>query len=186
MVALWLASAVAAAAPGAVHSYLEVHLSPDGTRLASVEGDQSAAGGAPVVRDLVLRRADGALIGSIALPCGRVAQCWPAALAWAPDGKSLAFALRRPGSHARSLYRVGADGTGLTELLAFDGTLDALRYGRDGRLALLATAGATKELGAVEAGAPTLGDLVGAIPEQRIAVVDEKGLHWMSPADLFV
>ncbi len=186
VVALWLASAVAAASQGALHSYLEVRLSPDGTHLASVEGDQSAAGGAPVVRDLVLRRADGARIASVTLPCGRVAQCWPAALAWAPDGKSLAFALRRPGSHARSLYRVGADGTGLTELLAFDGTLDALRYGRDGRLALLATAGATKELGAVEAGAPMLGDLADAIPEQRIAVVDEQGLHWMSPPDLFV
>jgi dipeptidyl aminopeptidase/acylaminoacyl peptidase len=139
-----------------------------------------------VVRDLVLRHADGGMIASVALPCGKVPQCWPSALAWAPDGKSLVFALRKPGSHARSIYRVSADGADLTELLAFDGTIDDLRYGPGGRLALLATAQATKELGAVEAGAPAVGDLAEAIPEQRIAVLEKDGLHWMSPADLFV
>ena len=179
-------STMAAAEPAALHSYIEVHLSPDGSLLAAVEGDQSAGGGTPVVRDLVLRHADGGMIASIALPCGKAPQCWPSALAWAPDGKSLAFALRKPGSHARSVYRGGADGTGLTEVLAFDGTIDALRYGPGGRLALLATAQATKELGAVEAGAPTLGELAGAIPEQRIAILEQDGLHWMSPPDLFV
>jgi len=184
--ALLAVSSVARAEPAAVHIFMDARLSPDGAEIASVEGDQSSAGGAPVVRDLVLRRADGGAIATVALPCGRVPQCWPASLAWAPDGKSLAFALRKPGSHARSVYRVAADGTGLTELLSFDGTIDGLRYGPKGQLALLATAKATKELGAVEAGAPVLGDFGGAVPEQRIAVLGKDGLDWMSPADLFV
>lgn len=185
-VALLAASSLARADDAAVHSFLEVHLSPDGTRLASVEGDQGLSGSAPVVRDLVLRHADGAVLATVALPCGRTAQCWPSSIAWAPDGKSLVFALRKPGSHARSVYRVGADGAGLTELLSFDGIIDALRYGPGGKLALLATANARKELGAVEAGAAVQGELAGATPEQRIALLKDGKLDWASPPDLFV
>jgi len=40
------------------------------------------------------------------------------------------------------LYRVDSDGKGLTKLLDFNGTIDDLRYGPDGRLAMLATADA--------------------------------------------
>ncbi len=184
--ALLVSSSVQAADLAPLHSFLEIRLSPDGKSVASVEGDEAAAGGAPVIRELVLRRTDGSLIANVALPCGKVPQCWPASIAWAPDGGSLAFALRRPGSHARTIYRINADGGGLTDLLAFDGTVAGLRYGPTGHLSMLATAQATKELGAVEASAPVLGDFGGAIPEQRIATLENDGLHWMSPADLFV
>jgi dipeptidyl aminopeptidase/acylaminoacyl peptidase len=184
--AVLLTSAAWASDLPPLHAFMEIRLSPDSSRLASIEGEQSAAGGAPVLRELVLRHADGGAIATVALPCGKVPQCWPSSLAWAPDGKSLAFALRQPGSHARTLYRVNADGTGLAELLAFDGTISGLRYGPTGRLSMLATPQANKELGAVEAGAPNLGDFGGAIPEQRIATLDPDGLHWMSPPDLFV
>lgn len=183
---LLAASPLAWANDAVLHSFLETHLSPDGTRLAAVEGDQSASGGAPVVRDLVLRHADGAPIATIALPCGHAPQCWPSSLSWAPDGKSLVFALRKPGSHARSVYRVGADGNGLTELLSFEGIIDGLRHGPNGQLSLLATANAVKELGAVEAGAAQQGELAGATPEQRIAILKDGKLDWASPPDLFV
>ena len=184
--AVLLAASPLWANESALHSFLEVRLSPDGTHLASVEGDQTLSGGAPVVRDLVLRHADGAPVATVALPCGTVPQCWPSSLAWAPDGKSLVFALRKPGSHARSVYRVNADGSGLTELLSFEGIIDGLRYGPGGQLSLLATANAVKELGAVEAGAAVQGELAGATPEQRIAVLKDGKLAWMSPPDLFV
>src|SRR5580700_5052416 len=136
------------------HVFIDVRSSPDGRHVASVEGDSSPSGGSPVVRDLVIRSADGKTSIVVDLPCGRVAQCWPASPAWTPDSRKLSFALRTPGSHARSIYAVNADGGSLTPVLAFDGTIDALRYSRDGQLAMLATEGATKELGAVEAGAP--------------------------------
>jgi dipeptidyl aminopeptidase/acylaminoacyl peptidase len=170
-----------------VHRFLQVEMTADATLVASVEGDSPPSGFYPPIRDLVIRRVRDAAAVNVALPCGRVPQCWPAAVAWTPDGKHLSFSLRTPGSHARAVYTVAADGSGLTKLLDFSGTIDALKYGPDGRLAMLATENADKEVGATEAGTPIAGDLDKATPEQRIAVLDKGGaLHWASPADLFV
>ena len=169
-----------------VHRFVAVAISPDGRRVASVEGDSPPSGRAPIVRDLVIRTVDGGAAVTVAVPCGRVPQCWPASPVWSPDGKHLTFALRMPGTHARSLYSVDPDGGHLTKLLDFDGTITDLKYGPDGRLAMLATAGATKEVGATEAGAPITGDLGGPPAEQRIAVLDGGKLDFVSPPDLFV
>jgi dipeptidyl aminopeptidase/acylaminoacyl peptidase len=169
-----------------VHRFLTVVVSPDGRRVASVEGDSPPAGRAPVVRDLEIRGVDGGAAVTVAMPCGRVVQCWPSSPVWSPDGRHLTFALRSPGTHARSIYSVDADGGRLTKLLNFDGTITALKFSRDGRLAMLATAGATKEVGATEAGAPITGDLSGPVPEQRIAILDAGALRFVSPPDLFV
>jgi len=169
-----------------VHRFLTVAISPDGKRVASVEGDSPPAGRTPVIRDLEIRAVDGGAPVVVPMPCGRVVQCWPSSPAWSPDGNHLTFALRTPGTHARSLYTVDPDGGHLTKLLDFDGTITDLKYGRDGRLAMLATAGATKEVGATEAGAPITGDLGGPPAEQRIAVLDGSKLTFASPPDLFV
>jgi dipeptidyl aminopeptidase/acylaminoacyl peptidase len=170
----------------AAHRYLRVEISPDASRVASVEGDSPAGGYYPALRDLVIRRVrDGAAI-TVALPCGRVLQCWPDAPAWTPDGKHLTFALRVPGRHARSLYTVAADGSGLIKLLDFEGTLGELRYSPEGRLAMLATADAGKEVGAREAGVPIAGDLDAPTPEQRIAILEKGALQWASPENLYV
>src|SRR5262249_49785370 len=75
---------------------------------------------------------------------------------------------------------------GLTKQIAFNGTIIDLRYLPDGRLTMLATEGARKEVGATEAGAAISGDLDEAPPEQRIAILDHGALQWASPADLFV
>jgi hypothetical protein len=170
-----------------VHRYLGVEISPNGELVASVEGDSSKSGGAPTVRDLVIRpvRSGGRAI-TIPMPCGRVPQCWPDSPTWSADGKRLGFALRMPGSHARSVYAVGADGGGLTKLLDFSGTIVHLRYLPDGRLAMLAIQNATKEVGATQAGAAIAGDLDAAPPEQRIATLQNGTLTWVSPPDLFV
>jgi len=187
-IVLLTASIAAAQAPAErpVHRFLTVVLSPDGRRVASVEGDSPPAGRTPVVRDLVIRGVDGGPAVSVALPCGRTVQCWPSSPVWSPDGKQLTFALRNPGTHARSIYSVDPDGGRLTKLLDFDGTITGLKYSRDGRLAMLATAGATKEVGATEAGAAITGDLGGPTPEQRIAVLEAGRLAFVSPPDLFV
>ena len=172
--------------PRPVHSYLQVSLSPDGRYVASVEGDNAPHGGEPVVRDLVIRAADGRGSVTVRMPCGQLRGCWPSFPTWTPDSQRLTFALRDPQTHARSLFQVSADGSGLARLLAFNGTIQALRYSCDGRLAMLAVENARKELGAVEAGAAELGDLDAAPLEQRIAVLEQNQLHWISPADLFV
>src|ERR1700691_1333649 len=111
----FLATAAAAAAPvaKAQHVFVEVRSSPDGRYVASVEGDASASGGSPVVRDLLIRSTDGRSTVVVNLPCGRVTECWPSSPAWMPDSRKLSFALRTPGSHARSIYAVNADGSSL-------------------------------------------------------------------------
>jgi dipeptidyl aminopeptidase/acylaminoacyl peptidase len=169
-----------------VHRYLDVEISLNGELVASVEGDSSKSGGAPTVRDLLIRRVSGGTAITIPMPCGRVPECWPDSPTWSADGKHLAFALRTPGSHARSLYAVSADGSGLAKLLDFGGTIVRLRYLPDGRLAMLAIQNATKEVGATQAGAAIAGDLDAPPPEQRIAVLEQGALRWVSPPDLFV
>jgi dienelactone hydrolase len=179
--------AAAAAPDRLVHRFLAVEISPNGDLVASVEGDSSKSGGAPVVRDLVIRQVRGGGAGiSVPMPCGRVPQCWPDSPTWSPDGKSLSFALRSPGSHARSIYSVKADGSGLTKLLDFGGTIVHLRYLPDARLSMLAIENATKEVGATQAGAAIAGDLDAPPPEQRIAILEKGALRFVSPPDMFV
>lgn len=177
---------VTANAGGTLHYYLHAGLSPDKLHLAAVEGDTSPSGGAPTVRELIVRSVTGNSETHIALPCGKATQCWPESPVWTPDSRKITFALRSPGSHARSLYQVDADGKNLKLLMAFNGTISNLSYNARGQLAMLATENATKELGAVEAGAPVSGDLDQAPPEQRIATFDKFGFHWISPANMFV
>jgi dipeptidyl aminopeptidase/acylaminoacyl peptidase len=181
-----LLSSNAGAAERGVHQFLEIAVSPDGARVASVEGDSSPAGGEPVIRSLTIRASDGRSANAVALPCGAARECWPSSPIWSPDGKSLVFALRTPGTHARSLYSMAADGSHLAKQLAFDGTIGSLRFGPDGQLAMLAIASANKEVGATQAGAPVTGDLTGPVPEQRIAILDRGQLRWASPPGLFV
>ena len=174
------------AAPGLIHRFLQVTPSPDARYVASVEGDAPPSGYYPTIRELVIRRVQDGAATKIELPCGAVPECWPGSPAWSHDGKQLAFALRTPGSHARTIYTVGSDGTGLAKLLDFNGTIEDLKYSADGRLAALATENANKEVGATEAGAAVAGDLSLATPEQRIAVIDKGAIQWASPPDLFV
>ena len=178
--------AQAAPAERLVHRFLEIALSPDARLVASVEGDSPVSGHDPLVRSLVIRSADGRTTTTVALPCGQAEECWPATPVWTPDGSHLVFALRQPGGHARSIYQVDAGGGAPVRLLAFDGTITALRFGPAGRLAMLATQGATKEIGATQPGAPVTGDLGGPVPEQRLAILENGALHWASPPELFV
>ena len=182
-----LAAALVLAAPAAAwpqpapHGFLTVALSPDGTHVAALESDVPAGGG-DAVRSLVLRDTRSGAAVTVALPCGMAADCAPGAPAWSPDAGHVAFALRSPGSHARTIYTVAADGSGLAKLAAVDGTVVTLRYSRDGQLAALAVVDADKEVGASEAG----GAMGGAVHEQRIAIVGAGTLAWASPPDLNV
>jgi dipeptidyl aminopeptidase/acylaminoacyl peptidase len=169
-----------------VHRFLAVRISPDAAYVATIEGDSPKGGFLPDLRELVIRRVADRSEAHVALPCGRVSQCWPGSLAWRPDSKALAFTLRTPGSHAYALYTVTPQGTGLTKVLDFSGTLRDVRYARDGTLALLAVESARKEVGATEAGAAVAGDLDATPAEQRLAVLEGATLRWVSPSELFV
>ncbi len=176
---------IARAADKPVHEYLSLALSPDGKTLASIEGDPTPSGEV-AVRDIVLRPTAGGAAHSVVLPCGAVPECTPSFLTWSPDGKNLAFVLRRPGTHDHEIYATDADAATPRQLLSFNGTLVDLRYLANGKLAVLATPDANKEVGAVEAGAAEVGVLGTDVHEQRIAVLDNGTLTYASPPDLFV
>jgi dipeptidyl aminopeptidase/acylaminoacyl peptidase len=185
-------TALAAPAPGhPLHMFSQVVVSQDGSRVATLEADLPADENAEPVYAIVIRRTDGAGSSVTAsLPC-KGADCVPSSLAWSPDGQHLAFLLKQPsvdksGKALRFVYTVDADGTKPARLLAFDGTLERLRYGPDGTLAMLATAGAHKEPGATQAGAKLTGEIGENEDEQRIATIADGALRFQSPADLYV
>jgi dipeptidyl aminopeptidase/acylaminoacyl peptidase len=167
-------------------SFFSVAIAPDGAHIASIEGNTPPGGGQPAVIELVIRDADGGNQRDIPLPCGQVAECTPSDPIWAADSRHIAFVLRTPDSHDHGVYTVDVTGGPPTRVLAFDGTIGTLRYGPDGTLAMLATAGATKEVGAVVPGAAVVGDLDAAAQEQRIAVLHDGALTYASPPDLYV
>jgi dipeptidyl aminopeptidase/acylaminoacyl peptidase len=186
-VCLALGAAVAAASPARpLHAFLSVALSPDGKFVASVEGDATPSGAVDIQQLVIRPTADGPA-AAVKLPCGAVPQCTPDALAWAPDASHLVFSLRTPGSHEYGVYSVAPAGGVPTRIAAVKGTVQNLRFSPRGTLAALVIAGAEKEVGAVEAGAPAGGELGGNVHEQRIAILAADGaLRWASPADLFV
>ncbi len=185
-VGAWCVQGTNAAEDPLVHRFLRVEISPDATFVASVEGDSPVNGSYPSLRELVIRGVKSGTQTQIPLPCGHVPQCWPGFPTWSADSRHLSFTLRKPGSHSYGVYTVGSDGSELTKQIDFEGTIVDLRYLPDGRLSMLATEGARKEVGATEAGAAVAGDLDAAPPEQRIAILEGGAIHWASPPELFV
>ena len=177
---------VAAAAQTPLHVFTAVALSPDGRYVASIESDEPKLDGAKAHQALTMRRVDGGPAVVVPLPCGADVDCTPSSPAWSPDSKTLAFVLRAPKAAARTIESVNAAGGDVRPLLTFTGTLVDLRYSRQGQLAVLATPGAHKEVGATQAAAPLIGE-IGAHPdEQRIATVEAGSLRFASPANLYV
>ena len=185
---LLCAGTALAASPGPapLHLFTQVAVSPDGVHVATLEADQPADENAQPAFGIVIRPVSGGGAAvAVGLPC-RGADCAPSSLAWSPDGHHLAFVLKRPNQALRDVMQVGADGMGATRLLSFDGTLQGLRYGPDGTLAVLATAGAHKEPGATQAAAKLAGEIGASEDEQRIATIANNTLQFRSPADLYV
>jgi dipeptidyl aminopeptidase/acylaminoacyl peptidase len=167
-----------------IHTYGALVISPAGDRIASVEGRQSLESADAPHGAVVIRAArDGRLLRTID-PC----QTWTyGALAWSADGESLAFL----GSDAKAgTVQVLIDRDGQEKSLAtLQGVANTLRFSPDGQsLAMLATVAAKKKIGALEAGAPQVGDIGSSPDEQRIAVVPVAGGEpsFASPDDTFV
>jgi len=188
------AAGLAVAAPMGAHAdeshpmrtFWSVAIAPDGAHIASIEGDTPPGGGAPAIVDLVIRDADGGNQHAIVLPCGRVPECTPSDAVWGSDSHHVTFILRRPDTHDHEIYTVDVTGGPPQRLLAFDGTIGSMSFGPDGVLAMLATAGAVKEIGATAPGAMVVGDLDAAAPEQRIGLLRDGKLVFVSPPDLHV
>ena len=149
--------AAAATITPPLHAFESVALSPDGRYVASLESDEAAIEGTPTQTHLVIRRTSGGAPRTVALPCAPSPDCVPSDLVWYPHAEHVAFVLRSPKATTRSLFEVDATGGKPHEILRFDGLLNAPRFSPAGALAVLATAGAHKEIGATQAGAPIVG-----------------------------
>jgi dipeptidyl aminopeptidase/acylaminoacyl peptidase len=169
-----------------LHTFADVTISPNGSRVADIEHDDPVIDGTPVHSSLVIRKIPGNAAISVPLACGVVADCTPSSPAWSADGRRLAYVLKSPNAPTRAIWSVDANGGNPALLLNFPGTLYGLRYARDGSLTVLATAGAHKEAGATQVGADITGEIGASFDEQRIARVAGGKLTYASPADLYV
>lgn len=190
LTAAGLAYAAPAPAPAperTMHYYRSLALSADGTRLAAIEGNDAAGNAKKLPPTLVLRDA---VTGNVRATYATFAGCGDCQLdapAWAPDQKSLAFIGADHTAGTATLF-VLRDGK-VSVLTTVKGVANTARWSHDGRrIAMLATVGAKKLTGAVEAGAAQVGEIGTEDDEQRIGVVPAEGgaLTLVSPADTFV
>jgi dipeptidyl aminopeptidase/acylaminoacyl peptidase len=190
MLALLPALAMAAAAPdlGVLHQYASVTLSADGKEIASVETVRQPYATTEQHGAVVIRGNDGAVLARLD-PC---AKCKYTGVRWAPDGTRVAFTASADG--VATLYGAAPDPTqkgsfATYKIVELEGLLATPRWSPDGRsIAVLATAGAHKETGAIQAGAREVGEIGSTDDFQRIATVAAAGgeLKFVSPDGTFV
>jgi len=175
----------------AIHEYKFLAMSPDGGRIAAVEMSTQPDSEKMPRGPIVIRGVKNGQVERQLDPCS---SCSYSALAWSPDGAELAFlaADDQTGLVKIELARVGKNGAeaaAVTTLTSFKGIAGSLSWSPKGNvLALLATPEARKLAGALEAGAPQVGEIGEDTQEQRIASISHDGgdLRLISPGDHYV
>jgi dipeptidyl aminopeptidase/acylaminoacyl peptidase len=191
MLALLPALAMAAsAAPdlGVLHQYTSVTLSADGKEIAAVETVRQPYATTEQHGAVVIRSNDGTVLARLD-PC---AKCKYADVQWSPDSMQVAFTASADG--VATLYAAAPNPTqkgsfATNKIVELKGLLATPRWSPDGRsIAVLATAGAHKETGAIQAGAREVGEIGSTDDFQRIATVAAAGgeLKFVSPDGTFV
>ncbi|WP_296943786.1 S9 family peptidase [uncultured Massilia sp.] len=185
LAALLAAAGAATADPAGLRSYRALAISADGERIAAIETVDGEPKAGP--RVVVRARSDGAIAATYQL--AECAACRLDAPSWSPDQAALAVIGSDPQAGTATVYLL-RDGR-MTALASVKGVASTVRWSPDGRqLAFLATVGARKLTGAVEAGARQVGEIGLAQEEdaQRVAVVPAAGgaVRLVSPADTFV
>jgi dipeptidyl aminopeptidase/acylaminoacyl peptidase len=184
-----LALAVSAAPNlGVLHQYASVTLSADGQQIAAVETVRQPYATTEQHGAVVIRGNDGAIRARLD-PC---ATCRYSDVTWSPDGKRVAFTASADG--AATLYGATPDPTQkgsfvASKIVDLKGLIASPRWSPDGSsIAVLATAGAHKETGAIQAGAREIGEIGESDDSQRIATVSAAGgaLRFVSPDGTFV
>jgi dipeptidyl aminopeptidase/acylaminoacyl peptidase len=180
----------AAAAPdlGVLHQYASVSLSADGKQIAAVETVRQPYATSEQHGAVVIRGSDGKVLARLD-PCEK---CKYAGAQWSPDGTRVVFTASADGT--ATLYGAAPDPTQkgtftAARIVELKGLLATPRWSPDGHsIAVLATAGAHKETGAIQAGAREVGEIGSTDDFQRIATVAATGgeLKFVSPDGMFV
>lgn len=185
LMALVLAGAAAyAAAPAALRDYRSLAITAAGDRVAALESmDPGGLPKRPHATVVVRSLAAGKILNEYD-PCKSCNYDHPA---WSPNQQSLAFIGADDKAGTATLY-VATQST-IISVATLKGIANTARWSPDGKqLALLATIGAKKLSGAVEAGARQIGEIGTEEDEQRIALVlaDGGALTPISPRGTFV
>ena len=170
-------------AANVTHQFADLALAPDGGRTATVESDDPGNLAEEPHGAIVVRDAGGAAVAHYD-PCST---CRYADPAWSPKGNMLVFLAADDKTGKTTLY--GIQSGSPKALAVIEGVANTPRFSPDGtRIALLATLGAHKKTGAIEAGAALVGEIGASPDEQRIATMPAAGgaLKPVSPADSYV
>ncbi|HEY2471563.1 MAG TPA: S9 family peptidase [Terracidiphilus sp.] len=152
------------------HSFGQVAISPDGKRLAWIEGGR---GGGEIV---VAPTDDLAKTAKVTAAAGSDQRCREGEIAWEADSKGLAFFsdCGDPNGKQENLYLSHLDGTPAKRLTALTGYVHEAAFSPDGtRIAFLYVEGATRPAGALAAMKPPAG-VIGEdnVEVQRVAMVN--------------
>ena len=175
----------ATAAHGAqMREYRSVAISAGGESIAAIESSDPGIPGRRAHAAIVVRDAASGRITAQYDPCASCSYDFPS---WSPDRKGLAFIGANRETGEATLW-VARDGKTIAAA-SVKGVANTARWAPDGAsIALLATVGAKKQTGAVEAGARQVGEIGVEEDAQRIALVPSAGgtLRLVSPPDTFV
>jgi dipeptidyl aminopeptidase/acylaminoacyl peptidase len=175
---------------GRVHHLFETAISPDGRRVAWVQGArgknlQPAWGSAIYVKDLADPAEPATHITADA--AGMVHD--ERGISWSPDSQSLLFLSNAVKEDQYQVYSAPANGQAAKQLTQATGVVADPHWSPDGKqVAFLLTEGTNRASGPLQAGAAQTGVIDEQIHEQRLAMVEiETGkLRRLSPPDLHV
>ena len=187
--ALATALLAATAAHGAqMREYRQVAISGGGEAIAAIESSDPGIPGKRAHGRIVVRDAASGRIAAEYDPCAACSYDFPS---WSPDRKALAFIGADQNAGTATLW-VARDGK-VHAAATVKGVANTARWSPDGAsIALLATVGARKQAGAVEAGARQVGEIGVEEDAQRIALAPAAGgaqageLRLVSPPDSYV
>ena len=158
----------------AEHHYGEVAISPDGTRVAWLEGQG-------VLRVAAWKASAGKSHSSAS---GEIC-----CISWSPDSKEIAYLAHTPRNNQRQLFVVDADGGKVRKLTSLQGFLSDPKWSPSGRsIAVLFVENDLSPSGPLGPVSLGTGVMSTEYHEQRIALVDvaSAGVSQVSPGDLFV
>jgi dipeptidyl aminopeptidase/acylaminoacyl peptidase len=167
----------------AVRRFEQVAISPDGARVAYVEGQRG--GYAIYVTERNTPSASPLRI-SAASDSSRHDET---DVAWSPDGKRLAFLSDAESPGQLQLYVSGLDGRPAQKLTTFTGFLDGIAWSPDGKIiSLLFTENAPRAAGPLMPMTPETGVIENRVYEQRLTTIDVASgqVRQISPADMYV
>jgi dipeptidyl aminopeptidase/acylaminoacyl peptidase len=167
----------------AVRRFEQVAVSPDGSRVAYVEGQHG--GYAIYVADRNTPSATGQRISAAA----DSAHHDETDVAWSPDGKRLAFLSDAERAGQLELYVSNLDGRPAQKLTTLTGFLDGPAWSPDGKsISLLFTENAPRAAGPLMPMTPETGVIDNKVYEQRLTTVDVASgqIRQISPADMYI